>query len=383
MSTTRPTVAVYYFPNYHQDARNAAIHGPGWTEWELVKVAQPRWDGHAWPKTPLWGYTDEADPAQMAQKIAAAADHGVDAFLFDWYFYDDGPFLQRGLDEGFLKAENNDRLKFALMWANHDWIDIHPAKRGVRHHLHFPGTLSPDGWETLTDTVIEKYFSHPSYWTIDGAPYFSIYELRTFIDGMGGLEKAAAALARFRAKVRAAGFPDLHLNAVIWAIPILPNEQGLADPKAATQALGVSSITSYVWIHHVPVTFPIMPYTECQAQYEAYRVKAAADYAPVPYHPNVTMGWDSSARTVGTDMFDNSGYPYMGTLGGNTPAAFQQALLSAKDWLAAQDQAHPALTINAWNEWTEGSYLEPDTENQLGYLEAIKTVFGEAAPTGA
>ena len=60
------TVAVYYFGNYHLDARNQKHHGPGWTEWELVKNARPRFEGHHQPNVPLWGYTDEADPKQMA-----------------------------------------------------------------------------------------------------------------------------------------------------------------------------------------------------------------------------------------------------------------------------------------------------------------------------
>ena len=65
----------------------------------------------------------------MARKIDAAADHGIDAFIFDWYWYDDGPFLERGAGaRASCGAANNDRLKFALMWANHDWLDIHPAK---------------------------------------------------------------------------------------------------------------------------------------------------------------------------------------------------------------------------------------------------------------
>ena len=33
-SHTRPTIACYYFPNYHIDARNERVHGCGWTEWE-------------------------------------------------------------------------------------------------------------------------------------------------------------------------------------------------------------------------------------------------------------------------------------------------------------------------------------------------------------
>ena len=99
------TVAAYYFPNYHEDHRNASYFEEGWTEWELVKKAQPRFPNHHQPNVPAWGYTDEADPVQMAQKIKAAAEHGIDVFIFDWYMYEDGPFLDRCIDEGFLEAE--------------------------------------------------------------------------------------------------------------------------------------------------------------------------------------------------------------------------------------------------------------------------------------
>ena len=210
------TVACYYFPNYHADARNEARYGQGWTEWELVKRAEPRFKGHRQPRVPLWDYTDEADPADMAQKIEAAADHGVDVFIYDWYYYDDGPFLQRGLEEGYLKAPNNDRVKFALMWANHDWIDIHPAKPGCTPLL-YPGKITPETWERMTDYMIRTYFKHPSYWRIDDRPYFSVYELFRLVDSLGGMEKTAQALQQFREKAKAAGLPGLHLNAVCWA----------------------------------------------------------------------------------------------------------------------------------------------------------------------
>src|SRR5947209_5508857 len=125
------TVASYYFGNYHPgDARNEKLKGKGWSEWELVKAARPRFPGHRQPHAPAWGYTDESDPKAMAQKIDAAADHGIDAFIFDWYWYD-GPFLENALNNGFLKASNNGRIKFALMWANHDWMDIFPVKAGA------------------------------------------------------------------------------------------------------------------------------------------------------------------------------------------------------------------------------------------------------------
>ena len=72
--------------------------GQDWSEWELVKAARPRFPGHHQPNVPLWGYTDESDPKAMEQKIAAA-DYGIDAFLFDWYYYNDGPTKRRLLSK--------------------------------------------------------------------------------------------------------------------------------------------------------------------------------------------------------------------------------------------------------------------------------------------
>ena len=91
-------VGVYYFPNYHLDKRNKLSHGEGWTEWELVKRAEPKFKGHIQPKVPLWGYEDEANPEVMAKKIDVASNACIDAFIFDWYWYEDGLFLNRALD---------------------------------------------------------------------------------------------------------------------------------------------------------------------------------------------------------------------------------------------------------------------------------------------
>ena len=96
-------IAVYYFPNYHNDdPRNELRYGKGWSEWELVKNAVPRFPGQEQPKIPLWGYTNESDPEVMEMKINTASHYGVDVFIYDWYYYNDGPFLQRGLENGFM-----------------------------------------------------------------------------------------------------------------------------------------------------------------------------------------------------------------------------------------------------------------------------------------
>lgn len=369
-------VAVYYFPNYHCDPRNDHWHGGGWTEWELTKAARPRFSGHQQPKVPLWGYEDESDPAVFSRKIDAAADHGINTFLFDWYWYEDGPFLNGGLEKGFLCAANNNRLSFALMWANHDWVDIHPLKYRSPQRLLFPGCVSNEAFERATDWIIEKYFSHPNYWKIDGKAYFSIYELDKLIDGLGGLEKTCLALQRFEAKACKAGLGGIHLNAVVWKIPILPGEKVAVDANTLLETLGIASVTSYVWIHHDwPSGFPTASYVE-MAQRAPVRWKEIASEYRLPYFPNVTMGWDSSPRSCQSDVYDNLGYPFGFVLEGNTPNAFKEALKLARDYLQGRAGSERILTINAWNEWTEGSYLEPDTIHQNGYLEAVRDIFG-------
>ena len=192
MNQKRPEIAAYYFAQYHADPRNDAIHYPGWSEWDLMKNARSRFPGHDQPKIPLWGYEDESDPKVMARKIDAAADHGLNGFLFDWYWYEEQPFLERALTKGFQKAENNSRLKYALMWANHDWHNIHPIGRDHKFPLLFTGAVSETEFDKMTDYIIETHFRHPSYWKIDGAPWFIIYEIRGFVQKIGGWKRHAA-----------------------------------------------------------------------------------------------------------------------------------------------------------------------------------------------
>lgn len=379
-STSRPQIGVYYFANYHPgDARNAKAKGPDWSEWDLVKNARPRFPGHDQPNVPLWGYADESDPKVMARKVDAAADNGVDAFIFDWYYYNDGPFLEAALDHGYLHAPNRSRVKFALMWANHDWLELHPYKRGAPQRLLYPGKVSPEKFDEICDHVVKDYFLQPTYWKVDGRPYFSFYELSKLLDNFGSVQATRAALDRFRDKARAAGLPGIHLNAVVWGRPILPGESKPLDAAQLVRDLGFDSVTSYVWVHHVRLPDMQTDYAAARDQYNAYWTKAATAYG-VPYFPNVSMGWDPSPRADQSDAYGNFGYPFTNTISGNTPARFKEALEIARDRLARQPDAYGprVLTINSWNEWTEGSYIEPDMVHRTQYLQAIRDVFGVA-----
>lgn len=371
----RCQLAAYYFPNW----------GPiPHSEWNSLKVARPRFEGHTQPKVPMWGYENEQDPTVMARKIAAAADHGLDAFIFDWYYYDaddsraakslhysqDGSrYLHTALESGYLGAANKDRLKFAIMWCNHD---MYPNAKGV---------VKPETFDRMTDYVIEKYFKHPCYWKIDGSPYFSIYDFNTFLQVFGGdRSKAALALARFRDKVRAAGLPDLHLNAVLFGL-------GGRESPAIVKSLSINSVTTYTWIHHFPLSgFPKTDYATAEKGYfDAVTagsgwngLEQPTSALAVPYHVNVSMGWDSSPRCPKEADWINIkyGYPFGPVIVNNTPQRFRDALQRAKQITIKSPPNSRIITINSWNEWGEGSYLEPDTIHGMGYLEAIKEVFG-------
>jgi hypothetical protein len=368
-------VAAYYFPNYHQDKRNAMAHGPGWTEWNLVKAATPRFPGHRQPRIPLWGYEDEADPKVFEKKIAVASASKINAFIFDWYWYKDGPFLESALSDGYLRASNCRDLKFAVMWANHDWYNIQPAKMASPPPLQFAGAIGAEPFEAMVHRLLEL-FQHPSYLLVDGCPYFSIYELYRFVEGFGGVAQAALALEQMKAKARALGFTSVHINAVTAGVKLLPGQSEITNLPELLDRLRIDSTTSYVWIHHTQFSKAFTTeYGDIRNQYEVYRATAEQTLGK-PYFPNATVGWDSTPRACQTDNYELGEYPFTSVLVNNTPEAFRAALESAKAFAVANlPPTRRIITLNSWNEWTEGSYLEPDTVNGMAYLDAVRDVF--------
>jgi hypothetical protein len=142
--------------------------------------------------------------------------------------------------------------------------------------------------------------------------------------------------------------------------------------------LGFDSVTSYVWFHHVELPELETDYDRVRDGYFRHWDAARKEFRQ-PYYPNVTMGWDCSPRAHQQDEFGNFGYPFTNTISGNTPERFRLALELTKQRLLREPGPHRILNINCWNEWTEGSYLEPDMINGMKYLEAIREVFRRPA----
>jgi hypothetical protein len=364
----RYDVAAYVWPSYTGDEVRSRIFWPeGIGEWQSVKNAVKKFPEHDWPRKPLWGYVNEADPCVMEMQINAAADHGVNVFIYDWYWYDKHPFLENCLNDGYLKAKNNDRVKFYLMWANHNvnytW-DIRNSH--LEDALIWDASVDRAEFERLAVRLIDKYFKHPSYYTIDEKPVFMIYDLENLMKGLGGADATKDAFAWFRAQAVAAGLPGLHLQMTLWG-EMSFNLSGVDGEATATSSeivdlLGFDSLSHYQFVHFVDID---RDYNEIMADVVKEWERISDKYR-IPYFPHISLGWDNNPRFKEFRP---------GIVKNNTPDNIRKALEKAREYADAHPDQLPLITINSWNEWTETSYLQPDDLYGYGYLEAVKKTF--------
>ncbi len=344
----RYTVAVYYFPGWHGKSR-----------WKSLENVRSIYKGQYEPEVPLWGQLKGNNPTTMDKYIHAMTAHGINTIIFDWYRFQTGRTLEDSLRDGFLKASDRHRIKFSLMWAN---PPVPP----------YQAVFTRKRFDQVADEAI-AYFKHSNYWTINGKPYFSIYWLGTLLEHLGGVAGARAALEGFRRRAMRAGLPGVHLNLVTWKdaggemwfakgqhAPNVPGKK-IQTPAQLITALGFDSTTWYTWTHWVAPRKPTQNYISWGDAAVAYWENQPA--LGVPFFPNVTMGWDGMPQHE------------KGIIVNNTPQNFGRFLLRAKRWLDTHPASMNILTINAWNEWGEGSYLEPDVVHRMAYLDEVRKVF--------
>lgn len=363
-------VAAYIWPAYTGDEPRTRMFWPeGYGEWQSVKNAVGKYPEHEWPRKPLWGYVNEADPYVMEMQINAAADHGVNVFIYDWYWYDKRPFLEQCLNNGYLKARNNDRVKFYLMWANHDvnhtW-DIRLSH--MQDTVIWEAAVDRTEFERIANRLITEYFKHPSYYTIDGKPVFMIYDLANLMKGLGGAEATKDAFDWFRNRAVEEGLPGLHLQATMWS-EMNFNLSGVDGGEKATtnevfSLLGFDSMSHYQYVHFADID---RDYDEIMVDVEKEWERLDQTY-DIPYFPHVSIGWDNNPRFQAFRP---------GVVKGNTPDKVQKAFELAKQYVDKHPGQPPLITVNSWNEWTETSYLQPDDRFGYGYLEAVKRTFKE------
>jgi hypothetical protein len=363
-------VAAWVWPSCHDDERGKELfwpEGPG--EWEMIKKAKPLFEGHYQPKQPLWGYEPDDDPKVMEKWINAASSHKINTFIFDWYWYDGKPFLESTVN-AFVQAPNTDRMNFYLMWANHHITGSllnsyrYSGEQYPHDTLIWKGTVDGEDYRNIVAHVIDRFFKQPNYLKIDGQPVFAIYRTDLLLESFGGSwDETRKGLDYFRDEVKKAGFPGLHLQLIQdwkWEEPYLLSSR-VAEGKMAreiTELLGANSVASY----------NMGRCSDDHAQNAAFartlreNMDAALD---IPLFPCVTTGYDNSPR-----------YPAQDKKGiyNQNPESFIPLLLQAKEYADKHPQQPKLITINAWNEWIEGSYLLPDMKYGFGYLEAVRDV---------
>lgn len=378
-------VMAVYYPHWHSYPKGNEWFKDRWDwsegEWAFVKDAKPRFSGHQQPIVPLPGYLDGKNPTDVAKEIELAADAGITAFLYDYYYYD-GQFTQEeAIEEGFLKAPNRNRLKFALMWCYHDRnMRWRPKKFREENPLRLM-TLARTSEEFLglIDLSIARYFNRPEYYRRDGKLFFSIYNAPQFVEAVGtnGVRKA---LSVARRKVRAAGLGEIEFNA--------QNAQSLGS-AALLKDVGFDSLTHYN-ANPIPRLRErmyeegtmIFDYGETTRELEKrYEIFSAAE---LPYYPSVSTGWDATPRCDPSELFpwrrlpkgQLLQYPYGMVLTNCTAALFERNLRQAKAYADRLSKGGTGIVyVNAWNEYTEGCYLLPDNWNGDSKLRALERVF--------
>jgi hypothetical protein len=386
-SQTKPeglTVACYTFPHFHRSDYNDRLYGPGWSEYVLMRGCQPWFAGHNQPRTPMLGELDERDPATWDVYLDLARRHGVDAFIFDWYWYDNRPVLHEALEEGFLGARNRDGVQFAVMWTNHPWAYWFPSA-GVAPSELWPEVREPSGrgafefvdpgptsahdvWRGLA-YIVARYFHDPAYWRIDGEPVLAIWDVGLLLRTLGGAGTRQL-FAEVRDHARRLGHSGIHIHA----------SMGDLSPGVAGEfpAVGVDSYGLY---NAIVAAGSRRPAEENLPEYGLVAADVVTGLwpeidarAPVPCFPNVSPGWDDTPRHMVLPRpagATRAEWPGGLIVVDETPAAFEALLRAAFAYLNARPGIPPVVTIGCWNEWTEGHYLLPDTRHGFGMLRAL------------
>ncbi len=352
-------IGAYYYPGWHPCPVRDAAFPIGWSEWDLVTGAVPRFPEHRQPLRPLWGFEEESQPTVFARKIKAALQHGIDFFTFAFYWSRSKQLLQGALEQGFLPAAEDSPFCFALMWANRMPRRVMPVK-DPQAALIDPQRLvytDPDDFLAFVQHVGTRFFANPCYLRLNGAAYLSIFDTTFFLRQMG-FENARKAIARARSWLAAEDLGPLHLA----AIDPIPEDR----PQLAK--LGFDSVTHYVFLPEWKGGW-LQEYAAA-AERKAGQWAAYAQECGMPYCPSVSTGWDATPRSAEFGREKPRQYPWWPIVTGSSPRRFREALARALEY--ANAHSSPCCHIASWNEWTEGHYLEPDLEFGYGWLEAVR-----------
>lgn len=348
-------VLAIHLPAFHRIPENDEWWGEGFTEWDNVKSGVPMFKGHYQPIRPINDYYyDLSKIEDIAEQFRIAQEYGVHGFIYYHYWFGDGRMLfekpiQMILDHK--EIEGN----FCLCWANGTWI--------TTWHGLDPKTLieqrygREEEWEKHLAYFL-PVFADERYIKKDGKPMLYIYN-------PSEIQDYAEMLVYWNKRLREEGFEGLY---TVEYISSKNRELCSVESDAVTEFEPL--YTTFFDISKVNLAKRFLCKKLKRVDYQSYdklwkyKLNRTRTYQGKPIQRSCFVGWDNSARKGKNSMI----------VKGNTPEKFGKyfdALLHSN----RADHDNEFVVINAWNEWSEAAYLEPDTKHGYKYLEQIqKTV---------
>lgn len=340
----------FYLPQFHPFPENDKWWGKGFTEWSNVAKAAPNYQGHYQPHLPIHlGYYDLRVPQVMQEQARLAKSYGVHGFNYYFYWFA-GKIL---MDTPLRMMLDNPKIDmpFCLTWANENW-----TRRwdGQEHDVLIAQDHSAEDSLAFIRHLL-KYFDDPRYIKIDGKPLLIIYRASI-------IAQMAATAKLWREEVRAHGLPGLYLVCAQTFGIRAPDEFGcdaaMEFPPHTTLSHRINDQLHITNPHYAGNVFSYEQVVENAVRVEEPHYKLFR---------TAMLSWDNSARKP------NNSHIFHGF-----------SLLRYKQWLSficntvSSNRKYAAdeklVFVNAWNEWAEGTHLEPDRKFGYGYLQATYDV---------
>lgn len=348
-------VIAYYLTQFHPDRHNEEWWGKGITEWNNVCRAVPQYLSHYQPRIPgELGYYDLRIKSNMQRQIELAKMYGIYGFSFYYYWFNGERLLEEPL-EMFLENKDLD-ISFSLCWANENWTRrFDGSSQSVL--IEQPNTLE-SYYRVIID--IERFLSDKRYLEINSKKVVTIYRPSLMPD-------AKKILEFWREHCRRNGIGELYIIAIkenmINTNWLNEGFDAISEFHPGTLYQKCKKINASIDFIRKDFSGEVFSYSDIvnNQRYFEYNL-------PKLYRASMPM-WDNTARR------DNKGMIFDGA----TPLLYKKWLKDIIQESYERDDIDDNLIfINAWNEWGEGAYLEPDKYYGYAYLNATKEAIEES-----
>ena len=352
-----PKLIAFYLPQFHPIAENDTWWGKGFTEWANVARATPMFRHHHQPRLPSdLGFYDLRLPEAREAQAELARRYGLSAFCYYYYWFNGRRLLHRPLDE--VCQSGSPDFPFMICWANEPWTRNWD---GGSQEILVPQTYE-EGWVRDFAQDIAPILKDRRYFRIDGKPVVLIYRIMSIPD-------CAAAISQLRTTLREETLEEVCILAG-W-FDIQGDQPASADPgelgidsyfEFPPHGLGIPQITEAIQGKAPDFVGHIYSY-DSAVESALAKLKESTP----PRYRGVMPGWDNTARRMNESHIVH----------GSTPAKFRHWLRQVVQHECQDaESAGRMVFINAWNEWAEGTYLEPDRDYGHAWLEAIASALG-------